>query len=306
MGKAGGNLPRRATSRLRNQATQSGEPPSSCRALVPEAAEPPHASIRAVAGESTTLAHAAVRAVKQAAEACEGMEVEPGVSMNEALLDPVHRAQAARWRSGPEHRKVAAILARMMQALHGIRPAWISSPGSQNPPVAEPLPVRRAPTPGSHGLLPAGVKWCLQKIRALSYGWKTWCLIMLLLIFPKVLASMLTLIVRLCVRAGFALVARLMNEVGREMHGLVLHMTQASNMLEEWVLLTLEGLISPPAPQQVPVPLSSSSSPTSSFQVHGEGACGTCPPPCPPWNFLTAALVVVDLALHRRHRGGAG
>ena len=83
-------------------------------------------------------------------------------------------------------------------------------------------------------------------------------------------------------------------------------MTQASNMLEEWVLLTLEGLISAPAPQQVPVPMSSSSSPTSSFQVQGEGACGTCPPPSPPWNFLTGALVVVDIALHRRHRGGAG
>ena len=197
MGKAGGNLPRRPISRLRSRAAESGEPPSSHKALAPEVAEPSHALTRAAAEDSTTLAHAAVRAVTQAAEACEGMEVEPGISMNEALLDPVHRAQAARWRSGPEHRKVAAILARMMQALHGIRPAWISSPGSQNPPVAEPLPVRRATTAGSHGSLPAGVQWCLQKIRAFSYGWKTWCLIMLLVIFPKVLASLLTLMVRL-------------------------------------------------------------------------------------------------------------
>ena len=64
-------------------------------------AEPSHALTRAAAEDSTTLAHAAVRAVTQAAEACEGMEVEPGISMNEALLDPVHRAQAARWRNGP-------------------------------------------------------------------------------------------------------------------------------------------------------------------------------------------------------------
>ena len=99
--------------------------------------------------EDRGASSAAVEAVARATEACASMEVEPGVSMGEALHDPIHRAQAARWRTGSEPRRVAAILARMMQALQVIRPAWTNSSSSnQDPPVAEPLPVRRvAPVP---------------------------------------------------------------------------------------------------------------------------------------------------------------
>ena len=58
----------------------------------------------------------------------------------EALSDPSARAQAARWRSGPEPRRATAILARMMQSLQSVRPSWTQA----EPPVAELLPVRRA------------------------------------------------------------------------------------------------------------------------------------------------------------------
>lgn len=54
-----------------------------------------------------------MQAVARAEQACGEMEVEPGVSMRAALRDPGARAQAARWRSGSEPRRVTAVLARM-------------------------------------------------------------------------------------------------------------------------------------------------------------------------------------------------
>lgn len=223
---------------------------------------------------------------------------------NQVLVsDPIHRAQAARWRSGPEQRRVAAILARMMQALQGIRPAWTTSSNtSQNPPVAAPLPVRRVSSPDGMRWWPWSTTTLWKYALVLPKCWRTWCLVLLLMIFPKLLVSICTVILRLGLRTMTTMASRVVSEVGREMQGLVFQASQASNLFEEWLIFTVEGMMQ--GERSTPVLLTPSPPvpPSSSSTM----ACGTCPQPCPPWNFLTVALVFIDLALHHRLRGRAG
>ena len=117
--------------------------------------------------------------------------------MQEALSDPSTRAQAARWRSGPEPRRATAILARMMQSLQSVRPSWTQALVAGEPPVAEPLPVRRAGGADALSWWRSSVNFCLYSTWGLRRSWRTWCLVAVILVFPKVLALMLTLIVRM-------------------------------------------------------------------------------------------------------------
>lgn len=83
-----------------------------------------------------------VQVVQKASEMCGDAEVEPGVSMNEALMDPKMRASAAKWRSGNETRRITALCARLMNGLSSIKPAWLEGLSDGR---AEPQPVRPLP-----------------------------------------------------------------------------------------------------------------------------------------------------------------
>ena len=74
---------------------------------------------------------AMVEVVKRATATFGDDEVEPGVSMNEALCDPKLRASAAKWRSGSETRRVTALCARLLNGLQNIKPVSLELRVSQ-------------------------------------------------------------------------------------------------------------------------------------------------------------------------------
>ena len=246
----------------------------------------------------------AMQAVARAEQACGDLEVEPGVSMRAALRDPGTRAQAARWRSGSEPRRVTAILARMLQSLQRIRPGWGCEEAVADLPVAEPMPMR--PQPGARAWsLQSMLRWplCLTAMRGY---WRTMAFVALAVLFPKVFAMLATVMVRLLCRAILVLVGRLASEIGRELHTAVMQLSEVSSTVEEWLVTMADemmGFTHPvPVVQQFQPPVSSSSSSTSSQN----GSVGVCPSNSSPWQFLTTVLVVIDIMLHRRPWGGAG
>ena len=117
---------------------------------------------------------AALQAVSRVADEFGDAEIEPGISMQEALSDPNTRAQAARWRSGPEPRRATAILARMMQSLQSVRPSWTQALVAGELPVAEPLPVRRAGSSEALSWWRSSMNFCLFSTWGLRRSWRTW------------------------------------------------------------------------------------------------------------------------------------
>ena len=246
---------------------------------------------------------AALQAVSRVADEFGDAEIEPGISMQEALSDPNTRAQAARWRSGPEPRRATAILARMMQSLQSVRPSWTEALVAGELPVAEPLPVRRAGSSEALSWWRSSMNFCLFSTWGLRRSWRTWCLVAVILIFPKVLALLLTLVVRMVFRAGLVVIGRFFSEMGRECQGVLHQFAVASTAVENWFVDMVDGVILLPQQQQATfgdgMQTPSSSSPSTSQNM------GACPQPSTPWPFFTTILLLVDLALHHRHRGGA-
>ena len=74
--------------------------------------------------------------VAQATQEFGSYEVEPGVSMEQLLSDPSMRTAASRWRPTSEPRKIAALFARLLNGLGGIRPR------PTVPQAVEALPLR--------------------------------------------------------------------------------------------------------------------------------------------------------------------
>ena len=223
--------------------------------------------------------------------------------MQEALSDPSTRAQAARWRSGTEPRRATAILARMMQSLQSVRPSWTQALVAGEPPVAEPLPVRRAGGSEALSWWRSSVNFCFFSTWGLRRSWRTWCLVAVILVFPKVLALLLTLVVRMVFRAGLVVIGRFFSEMGQQCSGVLHHFAVASTAMEDWFVDMVDGVISLPQQQAAfgdsMQATSSSSSPSTSQNM------GACPQPSTPWPFFSTILVLIDLALHHRHRGGA-
>ena len=129
----------------------------------------PHAESGALSASSLE------QVVRKATAACVSSEIEPGVSMAAALATPTSRAQAAKWRSGSESRRVTAVLARMLQGLQAIKPTWLDSePVELEPPVAQPLPVHRSQavevTPWARLMKFGGLAHRLKSM------WRTWAI----------------------------------------------------------------------------------------------------------------------------------
>ena len=249
----------------------------------------------------------AMQAVARAEQACADLEVEPGVSMRAALQDPGTRAQAARWRSGSEPRRVTAILARMLQSLQRIRPGWGCEERTVEMPVAEPLPVRPQPAQPSAGSFGWRSVLRLPNCLATVKGyWRTMAFVVLAVMFPKVFAMLATLVIRLLCRAVLVLLGRVASEIGRELHTALMQFSYASSTVEEWLVAMADEMMgfSHPLPgvQHFTPPVSSPSSSTTSQ----DGSFGVCPQHSSPWQFLTTILVIIDIMLHRRPWGGAG
>lgn len=240
--------------------------------------------------------------VRRAAAEHGDQEVEPGVSMVAALGDPSLRANAGRWRGGTETRRVTALLARLMNGLHSIKPSWLEGPHHDGEPlVGEALPVRIS----QHGpdVPPA---WYAKLLRwlwkeCLLNRWRTLVLTLVMLLFPRLTAMLVTAVVRLVIRACMAMVMRIVLELGKELRALCVQMSHASSSVEEILVGYVEDAFAlSPAPVPTPAPSPGQFPPEMLHLQPGA-------PPAPhPFHWVSSLLLLVDIFLRVRPMAGAG
>ena len=189
-----------------------------------KASEPKHGPRRSEAGtssnsnvrrraEEVAVDEAAKGAASAAAEALQsvaGRLKEPldgGLTATQVLEDPQTRAAAARWRAGSGARQLTAVLARALQGLQ----AWARWPARETD-QGQPAPVRPRPLRGSsRDHAPAEpTSW---RAWLPSFSVRTVLLLICLFLFPRIIAKLTTLILRLLGRALASLVSNLIQEL---------------------------------------------------------------------------------------------
>lgn len=159
------------------------------------------------------------------------------------MADPSFVASAARWRGGEPGKKIGAAMAKIVKAVSEVRPGTMLGASTvPEPPVAQPVPLE-------HNAAEKGdTKTMKGKLKALVWRWSprfSWTsglvLLGLALMFPKLAASLIILVLRLVVRAIGILFARFCGEVYREVSGLMWSALQATWVWEDVVVQQLEA-----------------------------------------------------------------
>ena len=234
-----------------------------------------------------SAADAVLRVVEDAAAQLGPVQVDAGRTPQEVLSDQASREAAARWRAGSAPRRFTATLARLATAVQ----SW-TAPGSR--PEASGLaplaPVRPRPLrePTDETRPSAMAAWghlavCLARNRI-----RTLVVLFVILMFPRLLALSLALIIRLMMRAVVALASHLVREL---MYQTMTAASELEEMLIGWLSYQM-GSSAFPQPQQVPsLPPAGSNlraaeapppPPDPSIRHCHVGALGPQPPPEPP------------------------
>ena len=149
---------------------------------------------------------------RRVAEAHGSQEVEPGISMEQALQSPALRANAGRWRGGTETRRVTALLARLMNGLQSIKPSWLDGSRPGGPSLVEALPLRpsRVEAPVTSSWSGGLMRMVWQRV--CMNWWRTLLLTLVILCFPKLTAMVITWVLRLAISFVKALRWRILAE----------------------------------------------------------------------------------------------
>lgn len=218
-----------------------------------------------------------------------------------AMPDPAFRAQAARWRSGDEGRKFSAVLARFLNGLSTLRPGWQAEvAGSSDPPEVTPLPLTRK-TLGSYEPAMWWRRWTDLKRFFLVY-WRAMWMLLVILCFPKLVATCLAVFLRMVMRLLVAIVVRVVRAAWFELDGALGSLAGLSCTLEAVLVQHLEAALGDWTPSVTP----------ADGLMDGAGqpqvAQSTQTPPPSSSQFFTQILLVVNLVMQlRTHRqGGLG
>ena len=282
---------RREAGRIRGKASPSGKPEGSGGGLE----EGPWREADAPSSGVSSGARNVADVVAQAAQEFGSYEVEPGVSMEQLLSDPSMRTAASRWRPTSEPRKIAALFARMLNGLGGIRPRWLEGLAPTAPPAVEALPLRSGAGQSLHESWWIRLPWSVGQ-RMLRCRWRTLVLAALVVCFPKVVALVVTTIMRLLVRAMWAIIARVVAELGREVHGMTLQLSMATSAVETSLVNFVEEML---GNEDQPTSLHSTRNPLEGpSRQMVEASMQQCPVPIaalPPWAlWLAKRRLVVE------------
>ncbi|CAE7489091.1 unnamed protein product [Symbiodinium natans] len=215
--------------------------------LVPGAAGRPQAD--AEEGQRTTAAATTVRhALQQAAAQLGPEEIEPGLSASEVVADASSWASASRWRSGSNARRFTAALCRMLSLLEGLRPdvgEVRAADTLEGPQPVEPRPLRGAlARRGSTSVAAQEPQvrqmvwsWLLRPLRL----WKTCAVLLLVLICPRLVALLASMIIRLLCRAMILVLGRVAHELWQEVRMGISHASLAVTELELQLVELLES-----------------------------------------------------------------
>lgn len=243
--------------------------------------------------------------VAQATQEFGSYEVEPGVSMEQLLSDPSMRTAASRWRPTSEPRKIAALFARILNGLGGIRPGWLDGLAPTTPQAVEALPLRNGVRQSLHESWWIRLPWSVVQ-RMLRFRWRTLVLVAVIVCFPKVVALLVTTVMRLLVRAVWAIIARVIAELGREVHGMTLQLSMATSAVEASLIELVDDML---GNEGHSTSLHSSRSPPEGHSRQIESSIQQCPAPntaLPPWALFHSLLLLADMLLRARALGRVG
>ena len=239
-----------------------------------------------------------VKPVDQAARDLGPQEIDAGRSARDILADDSSLASAAKWRSGSLQRRFTAALAKLTASLK----QWTSSPAAGPPPLApvRPRPLREAgereqPRQESQGLLTG------LRVRLSTWKWGAVAILVIILLFPRVMALLLALLVRLVVRACFAVATHFFRELWWQASLVTSELEEA---LVQWLSFQLGLQTGPIVNVQV-------AAPTAALPVQhagpGDNVAGApvAALPARPFDFVTWVLLALNL-YQNRHRVGVG
>ena len=228
----------------------------------------------------------------QAASALGSEEIAQGLTASEVLANSDSTQSAARWRSGPEGRRLTAVLARLSQGLASVFPG-VGAGGQSRAAWAEPLrPVHARPLRGSVDgpeAATAAPQW-RQRLGMLvgRINMKTLGLLLLMFMFPRLFAFLVAMSVRIVASLLMRLSGRILRELLTQMALLAVDL---ESQIIEWLYNTW-------VESQVPATSVTPSSPSPSVPIsgsHGQPQTVTVALPTRPVDYLTLFLLLLQV-----------
>eukprot|EP00435_Cladocopium_sp_Y103_P035485 s3152_g9.t1 len=166
-----------------------------------------------------------------------------GSSLAQALHDPEFVERASRWRGGNYGRQVASVLAKVAKYLRIVKPEILESAST----ACALQPVRPLPL-GSAAAAPTW--WTLAQRRLAdslprlgsNRSWFMWWgMTLVILLYPRMVAAILVLVLRLCLRALALVLGRLIAELWSEARSCIWTALQSSWVLEDHLVSWLDA-----------------------------------------------------------------
>ncbi|CAE7237586.1 unnamed protein product, partial [Symbiodinium microadriaticum] len=219
--------------------------------------------------DSAVPANELLEAVSKAATRLGPEPVSDNLSPAEVIADPAARETAARWRAGPPARRLTSVLARMVQALQGYggvvagpvcpaaRPAaqGVASPECSAPKRrAGPLRSLQVVSADSPSAVAASTSaswsstwsWARQLTRGrlLRFNWKTVLAVLVVIMFPRLIALAIAITLRLVAKAVMSVASHVLRELWFQLNATAAEIEEA---LVDWLYGQL-GFVNPYVP----------------------------------------------------------
>ena len=296
-------MEKRKACRLRGKTADAGASPVGREHLAH--ALPDSSSAGAAAGNAPKRAMGVLmEAMDRATIALGDEEVTPGLNAAQVLADSATRQSATRWRSGPESKRLTALMARFSEGLQSLFPGRADASAR---PVLQPVqavPLRAAGQTGPVQL-PAG------SFSGRAWMWISKCMSWKTLGFPRLVAFALMLGVRVLAQLLLRLTGRLLREMLSQVTLLAADMeTQVIDWLYQlWmdspatVEVWMTGSAAP-VPSTIPAASASTSAPAWTSSSPSSQAV-TISLPTRPVDYLTLFLLLLQ-TLRSFPRGWGG
>ena len=246
-----------------------------------------------------------MEAMNQATTALGDEDISQGLSAAQVLADLNARQMASRWRSGSESRRLTALLAKLREGLASVFPGQAPAPARDAAPKAGLQPVRARPIRGeSQTVVEQRVYWRTELLQTFRtwVSWKTLGSLLLLVLFPRLLAFLIVMSVRVLARIALMLSSRLIRE-------LVSQVTFMAADLEANIIDWLyQAWMETPSAMEALQSAPSSSSCAAPTWTPPSALAGPAAPtslPTRPVDFLTLFLLLVQ-TLRSLPRGWGG
>ena len=202
---------------------------------------------------SSKAADLLMTAMTEAAATLGETEVSQGLSAAQVLADPGARQAAVRWRAGPVHRRLTALLARLRQGLGQVFPGMAATPAGEVP-LSHVAPVE-----------PSSWWTTCRSTVSMLMSWRTLVMLLAFGAFPRLIAFVIAMSVRLVARLLLLAAGRVFKELFMQ---IALLIAELESQLIEWLYNAwMEAQPATEQPRVAPTMISSTPLATSTPQA---------------------------------------